>query len=148
MSRRTRRSPVYTPRHPQDVLHVAAVQGSVTPPHGPPASPPADSETVATAGDEPPELAPASSQPEPFGGKGDHDGNGAVGGAKKPQRLRERTLHELNLEARGIDRHHARKREEAQAAIREHVDPILRGVQGSRQVTRRLQKNLRPPVRE
>jgi hypothetical protein len=148
MSRRNRRPPVHTPRHPQDVLHVAAVQGSVAPPQEPPASPPADPEAFAAGGREPPELAPAPVQPEPFGGKGDHDGNGLVGGAKKPERPRERTLHELNLEARDIDRHHALKREEAQAAIREHVEPILRGVQGARQVTRRMQKNLRPPVTE
>jgi hypothetical protein len=114
----------------------------------------------------------AAAKPEPFGGKGDHDGNGKTGGAAAPlpsrvpvlgdeqqadvdaaaerqaPPARERTLHELNLEARAIDRWHAQKREEAQAALRQTVDPMLEGVLRPRQVMRRVQKNLRAPVKE
>jgi hypothetical protein len=136
-----------------------------------------------------PEPAPASPEPpvaapEPFGGKGDHDANGRVGGAKRPEPspqpvespethaarvpqltpeqqamidqvansenppVREKTLHELNLEARQIDRWHAQKREEAQAMAKETLEPMLKGVLRPRQVSRRVQKNLRAPVKE
>lgn len=107
---------------------------------------------------------------EPFGGKGDHDGDGKVGGVAPlvPSRVpvltdeeqerinmaansvnepvREKTLHELNLEARAIDRYHYNKRMEAQRVARETIEPMLRGVQRPRQVTRRMQKSLRIPV--
>jgi hypothetical protein len=142
MSRRTRRSPVKTAANPEDVLHVPALAGAAAPPEPEP-EPPAT--LVAKAAPE-----PSVAAPEPFGGKGDHDQNGATGGAKKPEPSapREKTLHELNIEARAIDRWHAQKREEARLAAREHVEPILTGILRPRPVVRRIQKSLRPLVKE
>ncbi len=81
---------------------------------------------------------------EPLGGR---DGTaGKVAAQRKYPPAREKTLHELNLEARAIDREHARRREEAQAKAKEVIEPMLRGVMSARQVGRRMQKSLRPPV--
>lgn len=101
----------------------------------------------AVAGNEPEDEA----APEPFGGKGDHDGDGRPGGIASaveaaPEPPREKTLHELNLEARAIDRHHAALREAAEAKAREEIEPMLVGVVRPRQRYRRYQKNLRAPV--
>jgi hypothetical protein len=168
MSRRTRKPPMHTPADPQDVLHVPALAGAVAPPEPEP-EPPA---MVA------PEPAPASpepsvAQPEPFGGKGDHDRNGKVGGAAPPQ---EKTLHELNIEQgfitpklpispadpkfdpplwwlnrqqkEMVDRPMREQMLAAEAAHQEYVAPLLVGVQRPRVKVRRIQKTLRAPVKE
>lgn len=67
--------------------------------------------------------------------------------AAEPPAPREKTLHELNLEAREIDRWHDAKRREAQAKIDEEIAPMMRGVQRGARVMRRTQKPLRPPVK-
>lgn len=65
----------------------------------------------------------------------------------EPPPAREKSLHELNLEARATDRWHAEQRRLAQAKIDEEIAPMMRGVQRSARVMRRTQKPLRPPVK-
>jgi hypothetical protein len=115
----------------------------------------------------------ADDVPAPFGGKGDHDNNGKVGGAAPPQ---EKTLHELNIEQgfitpklpispadpkfdpplwwlnrqqkEMVDRPMREQLLAAEAAHQEHVAPLLVGVQRPRVKVRRAQKTLRAPVKE
>lgn len=86
----------------------------------------------------------------PFGGKGDHDGDGKPGGAAPalaPEPPREKTLAELNAEAWNADAAMAARREEARKAHEQHVAPLLAGTQ-ARRAPRRVQKPVRPPVVE
>jgi hypothetical protein len=134
MARRSRPPEEHVARDPEDVLHVPAVEDRVAPPPAPP-EPIIDSAAGTRAGGPDPSRGPqrkaAGSSPR-----------------RNAPPAREKTLHELNLEAREIDRDHALKREEAKAAAREHVEPILSGVMRPRLVPRPTQRNLRPPVRE
>lgn len=54
------------------------------------------------------------------------------------------SLHELNMQARKIDRQHAKEREEARVAAQEAAQAKLKTA--SMRTPRRLQKNLRPSV--
>lgn len=61
---------------------------------------------------------------------------------------REKTLNELNLEARQVDREHAARREEAERLAREASGHLLEGTLRGRARVRRAQKPVRPPVTE
>lgn len=94
-----------------------------------------------------------------FGGKGDHDNNGTVGGSAPPidqgavdtaahsitPPKGEPSLHELNMRAREIDREHAERRLKARRAAKEAADKELGGVAVFHK-SKRFQKPLRPPV--
>jgi hypothetical protein len=136
MARRSRPPVEHVARDPEDVLHVPTVEGRVVAPPPAPPEPEMDSVSAAAVGGADPSR---GSQRK-----------AATGSAprREARPAGEKTLHELNLEARAIDRYHASRREEAKAAAREHVDPILSGVLRPRLVPRRTQRNLRPPVRE
>lgn len=97
-----------------------------------------------------PEAAPAP-QWGNVANLGDWDNDGVAGGmAPTPADVpgREKTLHELNLEARAIDRHHAALRAAAEAELERTVAPMLAGVPRRRMISRRMQKNLRPVVKD
>jgi hypothetical protein len=144
MTRRTRRPTPYVAAHPRDILHLPRLEGQnvdiATDPE------PAPSNGLPTPFIRPagssPELAPA---PSGSGTSSSPADRRRVPGTAAP--LREKTLHELNLEARAIDREHARLRAEAAERAKEVVEPMLAGVPRGRAVVRRMQKNLRPPVR-
>lgn len=61
---------------------------------------------------------------------------------------REKTLNELNIEARSVDREHAARREEAERLAREASGHLLEGTIRGRARYRRAQKPVRPPVTE
>jgi hypothetical protein len=138
MTRRTRRPAPYVAAHPDDVLHSPRLEGQNV-------ETPAEPGTAAK--NEPPAGKPAlttrAAERKPKVGVG----------ADRPARTpaepgRERTLHELNLEARAIDREHARIRAEAAAKAKDVLEPMLAGVPRVRTLVRRMQKSLRPPVLE
>lgn len=74
----------------------------------------------------------------------DHDADGKKGGFVKPEQLvREKTLHELNLEARKIDRALRGLNDDAAEAARKAVSDTLNE---KRPDGRRTRKNLRAAV--
>lgn len=64
----------------------------------------------------------------------------------KPPKVTEPTLHELNMQARSIDRQHKSLRDQAMVAADEAATKALQGIAKLNR-PRRLQKNLRPLVR-
>lgn len=70
----------------------------------------------------------------------------AIDPIAKPPRVREPTLHELNMNSRAIDRQHAELRNKATEAAAAAAETELRGIARLR-TPRRMQKNLRPLVR-
>ena len=131
MTRRTRRPAPHLAAHPDDILHSPRLEG----------------QNVEAPTE--PERAPKNETPPGEAATGDGERKAkaiaAVGrGSVAP--AREKSLHELNLEARAIDREHARIRAEAAAKAKEVVEPILAGVPRVRTVVRRTQKSLRPPA--
>jgi len=102
---------------------------------------------------------PETPRPEPvraprrqrFGGRGDHDHDGRVGGAAPAvpaEPAREKSLHELNQEAWAADAEHRRLRREAEERMRAEIAPMLEGVPRLGRSGRRAQKALRAPVTE
>lgn len=61
---------------------------------------------------------------------------------------REKTLNELNIEARAIDREHAARREEAERLAIQASGHLIEGTMRGRARYRRAQKPVRPPVTE
>ena len=138
MTRRTRRPAPYVAAHPDDILHTPRVEGQNV--------------EAATESEPQPMSEPPAGKAALTGGTVERTGRVSAE-AERPARSsvargREKTLHELNLEARAIDREHARRREEAAAKARDVLEPMLKGVPRVRGVVRRMQKNLRPPVSE
>jgi hypothetical protein len=155
MASRSRKPVEYHSHDPRDVVHVpflspASAEETPARPGGETLAGNGDHET----GDEPGDAqsytvsrgpgSDTSNMPRPTS---DRETVQEAAWRTKPT-LPEKTLHELNLEAREIDRWHARKREEAQAVARETLEPLLAGIMRPRQIPRRLQKSLRAPVRE
>jgi hypothetical protein len=145
MTRRTRRWA------PKQAVQLTPPSPPIADPVPGPSTPPAEPVMEPNPPRDPDVVAKDRAAPEPLGGRDGDDDDGSaskVAASRKYPLAREKTLHELNLEARAIDREHARRREEAQAKVKEVIEPMLRGVMGARQVARRVQKNLRPPVIE
>ncbi len=145
MTRRTRR---WAPK--QAVQLMPPTPPAADPVPGP-STPPAEPIIEPNPPRHPDVVADHRAAHEPLGGRNGDDDNGTAGkiAAQRQYPLaREKTLHELNLEARAIDREHARRREAARAKAREVIEPMLLGVMRPRQLARPVQKSLRPPVVE
>lgn len=137
MARRSHRTVQHRPRAPETVLPVPVVESPAV--EAPASVVPAVAFTVSHGPGSDPSRVPQLTEEQ------QEAVNAAANSISVPPR--EKTLHELNIEARAIDRWHYDKRNEAQQVAKQTLEPMLTGVMRPRQIVRRVQKSLRPPVK-